>query len=963
MMAKRSIWRRVVSAVLAAVLILGAVPFGAVEVSAATSGIYSYTVSGGKATITGVSGQPVELVIPAHLDGYPVVSIGFAAFSQKNSLISVTIPDGVEKIELSAFWKCTNLTTVVIPNSVTSIEEKAFFDCSNLANINLPDNITTIKDSVFSGCGKLSDISMPENVKTIEKYAFSWSGLQSVVIPNGVIEIGEYAFFACKSLAVVDISNTVETIGVNAFGGCDSLSAVIIPADVKIIRAGAFSQCSNLTRVVLPEGITQIEREAFAYCYKLAHINIPNSVTDIGVRAFYRCYELADIQLPNNISKIESGTFEYCNNLIRIMIPESVETIGEFAFANCENLLEVVMPRSIVAIEQQAFYMSSSLTIYCFKDSIAHGYAVDNAVPFILLDDMPQTTYTLSRDETYDFGNAPNNFGSDYYISKTDFTKLTDYIKREYSADYAKSIICQLEQNRDSSWTGSCYGMATTAILDKRGQIGLNENFDPSAATLHDVQVPLQKNEVRSAINYYHLSQQIPFIIQGYDVQYSFLNGITFSEKLQRLVSDAKAGKLMLFNYQFSGGAHTIAIIGYEEAANGSHNVIAYDNRYPNYDLIVSVAADYSKCVVQKPYGNENVLDCWFGANFDAFDKIDIDGSHNNMTIQIQTLAENKPEYTQVSFVTDSAITIINKAGQAAIYNPDTGAVTGTMPVYGANLIVDATTEGNATPTMVLEVPDSTAFTFASNSGVDVSLVSNGIYAAVNSLNADMVAITKGDGVTVSGTGQIEYAASLSVNNALCDMVQMTGTANGNASLTYRGNDVIADGVANGAMLTVYSNTVDVEKINFNTTSEKVLITGSGSGIAGDVDVRISTNNDGIYDKSLLNGGGKPSNPPTIPDDVKNLNNNYTFYRKQSYDTFSSVDTPDIMWNSTKPSVLKIDEQTGRIDNGSYLFAKTGTTTIQAIIDGQVVKSVDVKITWQWWQWILVVVLFGWIWL
>jgi hypothetical protein len=56
--------------------------------------------------------------------------------------------------------------------------------------------------------------------------------------------------------------------------------------------------------------------------------------------------------------------------------------------------------------------------------------------------------------------------------------------------------------------------------------------------------------------------------------------------------------------------------------------------------------------------------------------------------------------------------------------------------------------------------------------------------------------------------------------------------------------------------------------------------------------------------------------------------------------------------------VLTIDENTGEITHHGR-----GSATIKGKVDGVTVAQTRVTVEYNWWQWILVIFLFGWAWL
>ena len=82
-----------------------------------------------------------EIIIPSKYNGLPVTSIGYYAFYECISLISIVIPNSVTSIDDRAFYYCVNLTSIEIPNSVTSIGLWAFGYCLDLTNIKIAESV------------------------------------------------------------------------------------------------------------------------------------------------------------------------------------------------------------------------------------------------------------------------------------------------------------------------------------------------------------------------------------------------------------------------------------------------------------------------------------------------------------------------------------------------------------------------------------------------------------------------------------------------------------------------------------------------------------------------------------------------------------------------------------------------------------------------------------------------------
>ena len=161
----------------------------------------------------------------------PILRICSTAFSNKRTLLSITIPDSVTEIGDWAFNSCSGLKSITIPDSITKIGDVAFKDCTGLTEITIPNSVTSIGWLAFKGCTSLTKITIPNSITSIGDYAFEGcSGLTEIIIPDSVTYIEGFAFAGCSGLKKVIIGKNVNYIGEYAFSGCD-INTIICRAE------------------------------------------------------------------------------------------------------------------------------------------------------------------------------------------------------------------------------------------------------------------------------------------------------------------------------------------------------------------------------------------------------------------------------------------------------------------------------------------------------------------------------------------------------------------------------------------------------------------------------------------------------------------------------------------------------------------------------------------------------------
>ncbi len=248
-----------------------------------------------------------------------------------DTITSVVIPKGVEKINKYAFYNCTALESVVLDEGVETIEECAFEGCTALVEINL-ENVRIISDRSFFGCKMLGGLKA--------------DGSRAEILLDSISAVGSESFRGCESLRNISLEN-LRRASPYAFADCKKLTNVNLGkyarlAEYMFYNSGVSGEIQVYSDVA-PDYV-------FAECKNLTTVVFHKDLTYLGDYAFYGCETLSSVKFGDN------------NEII-------CEEIGSYAFANCQKLTSFTLPNCDVALGDCVFEKSNLSKVVFLKES------------------------------------------------------------------------------------------------------------------------------------------------------------------------------------------------------------------------------------------------------------------------------------------------------------------------------------------------------------------------------------------------------------------------------------------------------------------------------------------------------------------------------------------------------------------------------------------------------------------
>lgn len=356
--------------------------------------------------------------------GINLLTLGYRAFYNADSLTTISIPASVVAIDYFAFAQCDKLTTIDFSanNSLKGIYEGAFYGCTNLKNITLPDSIVEVSDYAFYGCLSIDKLPVAANSQILGVYShsFAYTGISKLDLPSTLMDIGEYAFsgLPITELTIPDDNKQNLVIGLGAFANCDKLESMTLPfigASYEneeitwfgyIFGAGGYAANAtyvpaSLKHVTITDGISFVGEGAFYELTTIETLDMPSTVDTLYFNAFGNStirYELANpvklsykkegcnegmatnsffgkgitgkVVLPADVKYLQSNVFENCNYLTEVILPDAITSIPYRAFYGCAGLNGIILPDSVIEIGSYAFYGCINLTTITIPENV-----------------------------------------------------------------------------------------------------------------------------------------------------------------------------------------------------------------------------------------------------------------------------------------------------------------------------------------------------------------------------------------------------------------------------------------------------------------------------------------------------------------------------------------------------------------------------------------------------------------
>ncbi len=469
-------------------------------------------------------------------------------------------------------------------------------------------------------------------------------------------------------------------------------------------------------------------------------------------------------------------------------------------------------------------------------------------------------------EDNLSFINAKDNFinkswgnyiEDNYHISDEYFNLLVEGMEN--------TVVENINSNRypESGWGGSCYGMSCVVSLMKDGRLSPSYWkpggwLSSAAQNTHDLKSPIKDKSTENLINFYHLSQCLPDIVE---LQNTFFNTNQTEDPsliLQQVVAECKkvknGGLPVLISYWWM--KNELDADGNRKSAG--HTIVGYDVDEGTYTVGTDTfkyrisVCDPNKTKWSYLYINENYSD-W---KYDGLKTNAEDNSSGSVWV------ENNVEQKWIARVQAEINTI-------DIVNPETKVNRTRLKKFNSNFIQSTTCsfevtdlKGNILDVDNIILDDGTKKTFLpdgdfmikpqkTNGFMNLSIMLKECSASVDATGTESLTITQDGELAFNGKSS-DCSLKMTLNSSLSEMPWYTVQLNGENIDNYK-MQACDDGVLvsgnNLTQTTVIANNRDsAVTLDVVSEQESVLLK---EGNNGKMEAYEDTDSNGTYETKI----------------------------------------------------------------------------------------------------------------
>lgn len=733
-----------------------------------------------------------------------------------------------------------------------------------------------------------------------------------------------------------------------------------------------------------------------------------------AVITFYPETAKGAVEIPsqingNRVIAIDDYAFASCTLITEVEIPRTVQSIGNYAFAYCTSLSKVTIPSSVTSIGNNAFQSSRKVTLLVPISSYAYNYALVNSLSIEIYEEN-----TFSYDDAWGFANTSEAFigeESSYYIPA-----------KRYEEVFGKSYV---DNNTiPNTWGGNCFGMSASTVLFYTESLNWSDYdalYENDFSTVNsyyntiryekpfgfvakqyyiasDYDTPVTKlieryQIVQNSSNSYHSCNASSWddLYENY-YEFSSIDETEFSS--HRYYTHLDSGEYikdiydkldnsedpLLINMFFQDGGHTIVSRTDKEPmdlGNGWYRIYVYD---PNYPLMPDGYVDGK--TLRSYYSNE-----LYSSGEDRY--VELNPTENKFRYKGFLNADYEAtEYWGCD--SDGDVLYITNSSS-------TGGVTYTESYPHLLTVLDTSclpTSFNgsepwlsATGETSISINEAQSFNVYNTKGKLIAIVEDGVCTVIDSNSASF----RYNSVGASGMGVLEFDEENYKLECIKGTVECIGddsviSMNSDSSI-----DVEIDGNLNRvAFSSSEESNVSVRVSNIENSAEYVYAKVDGK-LSKYEDVSLDVTEDNILNVESSNEDsaltvsvkteseseteigsvsvvdGYDIRNKTINNDkvVSVFTNDISLTYKSSTTITPTVEVDGdvdytVTYESSDTSVAAVDEN-GRVTTNGTGSAEI-TVTVTDEYGNTVTDTCEVNVSYAWWQWIIVIVLFGWIW-